>query len=1009
MSEILDTLTSDGNSRLAKSARAKLQPRDKKGRWVPYGAKLVADVRLPNGKVVRVEGRSAGGTATSKGQLNNIRLYVGKGYEDSGIEPDTILEVDPKNGELVSTIKLDRDYLEKHGVDPDATADLPEDLADQPQNLEDMNPQPATEEDKRLAGGLTEDEDAPLRAEREKEPVAKLAPAVAEKATKVEDILDKMKPKPTWERPIQPGAKFRPGIRQYGGPWDDSDYWDNPDGSVVKVPYGTTNQKNGEVWDGMENWAKGLNDRIFMPPPGSDLQINSEPYIINFTDELVDDILDGKEIDLDNVIAKAKAFDAIDTKEKTAEQLVEGDVIQFSSGKEGIVRKISAKPGTQGSQLDVVVEDENGKRVTLSTDTAQKVNVVSKPDKSKFKKKPTPPRTKPSESKETSKPTEPAKAPEAPEAEAPETPEETSGEKKQRLLDFKPPSEAAKDDGELIERPEGMSDEVARTNKGDFQAALDEDGKPLEIFDKDGKAVLAQDGDEVLAEILDKVPNAKVNDKGEIVIERSKFTDPDGTEYTLTSKISRTNGGSFMLGFEIDMPDGSKKELWHYDVRDSYEAIFGKKNGIFALTDQLAGRVNPKESKLDLQTYFEPGTLAKRLDFLSAEKMRTVTRNKLVQKLEKAKGLPDTNRKKQAEIARAEYHLRKFDTEFNGDADLYTEWAKSQTARFMTLEQWMDRQTSGNAVKFNYSEGQLANVLRSSTDSIYESLVEGKSDDVAFRLQALANNLPSWARNEQTAQLLLDKIRQNYKKRYPKENSRVLGALTTNAWKALWDSNEDTFFEKPHVSYDGKVLKEGDIVEFLNNDDKVSIGRIRKILQTETATPNADGKYDYKDYVTVEYLDNKGNITSEAIETRSRSLVFVAEGTGTDADKDAMTTYTPWIKGDEKVLKRLGEAKKPPINSDGLPVADKTKVVPIDEIDDTDTVPDLPNDEMNIDNASVGSPFINKNGEIVGDIVAKKPAKDKNGNPVFAVLYKDLDGDLKKTVVKRGEVRKLKK
>lgn len=943
MSEILETLTSDGNSRLAKSARAKLQPRDKKGRWVPYGAKLVADVRLPDGTVVRVEGRSAGGTATSKGQLNNIRLYVGKGYEDSGIEPDTILEVDPKNGELVSTIKLDRDYLEKHGVDPDATADLPEDLADQPQNLDDMNPQPATEEDKQLAGGLAEDEDAPLRAEREKEPVAKLAPAVAEQQLSKEEV--------------------------------------------------------GEVLD--------VSERKFQPFDGSGGK--PEPLYRNLTDEVVDDILDGEEIDLDNVIAKAKAFESVDTKEKTAEQLVEGDVVQFASGKQGIIRKLSQKPGSQGSQLDVVVEDETGKRATLTAKTSDKVTVVSKPDKAKFKKKATPPRTKPSDSKETPKPIEPAKAPEAPEAEAPETPEETSGEKKQRLLDFKPPSEAAKDDGELIERPEDMSDEVARKNKGDFQAALDEDGKPLEIFDKDGKAVLAQDGDEVLAEILDKVPNAKVNDKGEIVIERSKFTDPDGTEYTLTSKITRTNGGSFMLGFEIDMPDGSKKELWHYDVRDSYEAIFGKKNGIFALTDQLAGRVNPKESKLDLQTYFEPGTLAKRLDFLSAEKMRTVTRNKLVQKLEKAKGLPDTNRKKQAEIARAEYHLRKFDTEFNGDADLYTEWAKSQTARFMTLEQWMDRQTSGNAVKFNYSEGQLANVLRSSTDSIYESLVEGKAADVSFRLQALANNLPSWARNEQTAQRLLDKIRENYKKRYPKENARVLSALTTNAWKALWDSNEDTFFEKPHVSYDGKVLKEGDIVEFLNNDDKVSIGRVRRILQTETATPNEDGKYDYKDYVTVEYLDNKGNITSEAVETRSRSLVFVAEGTGTDADKDAMTTYTPWIKGDEKVLKRLGEAKKPPINSDGLPVADKTKVVPIDEIDDTETVPDLPNDEMNIDTASVGSPFISKNGEIIGDIVEKKPAKDKNGNPIFVVVIKDLDGDLKKATVKRGEVRKLKK
>lgn len=73
------------------------------------------------------------------------------------------------------------------------------------------------------------------------------------------------------------------------------------------------------------------------------------------------------------------------------------------------------------------------------------------------------------------------------------------------------------------------------------------------------------------------------------------------------------------------------------------------------------------------------------------------------------------------------------------------------------------------------------------------------------------------------------------------------------------------------------------------------------------------------------------------------------------------------------------------------------------EIDATETVPASPNEEMlNPDTASVGSPFINKNGEIVGEIVEKKPAKDGNGNPVFIVVYKDRDGWLRKTVVKRG-------
>jgi len=194
MSEIFEPLLSDGNSRLAKSARARLQPRDDNGRWVPYGAKVVADLELPDGTIVQIEGRSAGGTATKKGQINNIRLLVGKGYEEYGIEPNTILEIDPKNGSLATGIKLDRDYLLKHGIDPDAKADLPEDLADQPQSLEQMKPQPANELDKELAGGLAEDEDALLRAEREKEPVAKLAPAVAEQQLSKEELEDVVSP-----------------------------------------------------------------------------------------------------------------------------------------------------------------------------------------------------------------------------------------------------------------------------------------------------------------------------------------------------------------------------------------------------------------------------------------------------------------------------------------------------------------------------------------------------------------------------------------------------------------------------------------------------------------------------------------------------------------------------------------------------------------------------------------------------------------------------------------------
>ena len=171
----LNTLLADGNSSAARRARVRLQPRDKKGRWIPTGAALFASI---NG-IGKVKGKAIGGTATKKGEKNNIRMLVGKGYESKGIPENTVLTVDPKNGELESKIKLSRDYLKKKGIDPDVQHTLPKSLADMPQDLKDMDSQPADDLDIELAtGGLDDAEDKDFRAERSQEPLAKLPPAM---------------------------------------------------------------------------------------------------------------------------------------------------------------------------------------------------------------------------------------------------------------------------------------------------------------------------------------------------------------------------------------------------------------------------------------------------------------------------------------------------------------------------------------------------------------------------------------------------------------------------------------------------------------------------------------------------------------------------------------------------------------------------------------------------------------------------------------------------------------
>ena len=187
----LDVLTADGNSAAARRARVKLQPRDKKGRWVPTGAALLAAIRGLNGTAKKYKLKAIGGTATSKGEKNKIRALLLEDAPELGLKKNTVLEVDPKNGELESKIKLDKDFLKKKGIDPDVQHTLPKSIAEQPQDVSDMNPQAGDDLDIELAnGGLTDDEDKDFRAERDEEPLAKLPPGMEDEVKTGEEVSE---------------------------------------------------------------------------------------------------------------------------------------------------------------------------------------------------------------------------------------------------------------------------------------------------------------------------------------------------------------------------------------------------------------------------------------------------------------------------------------------------------------------------------------------------------------------------------------------------------------------------------------------------------------------------------------------------------------------------------------------------------------------------------------------------------------------------------------------------
>lgn len=179
---------------IERSLNARGQPRDKAGRWVTTGAALLGDFIDADGGQFRANNLRAIGGSDEK--ATKIRAYVANNdYADRGLKEGDVIEIEPKNAELQTGTRLDRNFLKKKGIDPDVKHTLPDDVASQPQKVSDLNIQKASDLDKEMAlGGLTDEEDAEFRKEREAEPLAKLPPALAEEGRlgeeELKDIVD---------------------------------------------------------------------------------------------------------------------------------------------------------------------------------------------------------------------------------------------------------------------------------------------------------------------------------------------------------------------------------------------------------------------------------------------------------------------------------------------------------------------------------------------------------------------------------------------------------------------------------------------------------------------------------------------------------------------------------------------------------------------------------------------------------------------------------------------------
>lgn len=966
MSDILTALlAADGNSAAARRARVALQPRDKYGRWVTTGARLFASLSLGGGKGAKVRGRAIGGT-NKKGQ---IRMLVGKGYEKYGIPENTVLTVDSKNGELFEAT-LDRNFLKKKGIDPDLKHSLPENLIDQPQTLEQMDPKPADALDIDLAtNGLSDNEDRDLRKERDQEPLAKLPPAMdvaeGEEVKQIVEAAEEGQPtvpedSPELNTPFQPLGERSAALLEDAGltPEDVTEIdkalertLPNTRGRLVKDRFNKAGASDNIVKDMLD--AVDLSDGAELPDVSKDLKrilgnvdvslgtsvrdrlnklstsVDSSAEAKDPIDKLISDIFEADENqkpEIDALINEARAAKpekTEDIKPKTIlkfyDEMNPGDII-LQDGIEGVVQ---TKPRVLGATKDgrkiVGVKIAVNGKVQEFRFASQDGYQVIKGRKGEVLAPETEGEAAPAP---TAKPTKPkAKAPAAEPEQAPEQPAPTPAQEpmpEPEKISFKPTPRAGirrADDGKNITEQVFSEEELTTLRNQPLDDLVDAEGKPVMEFDSKGKPHQAKDPNAMLNALANAYKNSKFNQQGHLVLmrERSKAGGKD-----ITWEIKAANTGDKKVAYLMSFKDNKTGEVttyMHKDARDSVTSLFGTKNGPQELSKFLRGTKLGRDGQP-----IRFGSFSTDPNQSPADNVKYFVYNQ-----NKAKSIKD-------------------------HAKTYAE---------------------GVAARYNSSNGTR---LEAEVPPIIDAFLAGDSATTLERARAVFGRIPI---DQQSHDEALEALRELYKNKFgtPKE-AQSFSALLSSASSAVRKQQFDTPETRaiPRSSADNiRIIEEGMTVEYTNNIDQVSVVKVVKYQKVNSATPKQSTDiFDFGDYVTI--IDANGKRSSLPT-TKLRIL------------KDQNTPLTEFkgrVQGE-----RLREAR-------GFYSPTSLRFP---------TQGSIPDATIDTDDLQPGDSFYGRDGIKLGQVVEVVPMTGKDGAKGYGVMYVDKEGGVKTVAVASGETR----
>ena len=588
-----------------------------------------------------------------------------------------------------------------------------------------------------------------------------------------------------------------------------------------------------------------------------------------------------------------------------------------------------------------------------------------------------------------------------PEPEFPEAPDEVEEPEVPEVPDIPEVSEQDAEDAaqDRVDRGNEISLDNAKTEeelRNKKVAPLrDENGKRVKAVNIDTgeeKSEFAEDPDAIQVAILEEYPNAVIDpNNGAIIIGREKFYDPDGAEYELESRITRTNGANYMVSFKITNPDGEVVEYFSQDYRDSFSSIHGVTNGIQRLRNVLLGNYDEANWKMknrsnaEWRNYFATGRIEDRLKYFRDKRNSKVTREKLEEAL--AKAIASENK---YDIDSAQYALDLLDKEFGGDIEKYRAYDTTQNITFLTIDETIDRYASGRFYVVNKSKGRsYGTIVRSAVNGIFGSIADRDVVGTAQVLQELLGRLPDITKDSKIINQVLKKLEDGAKLRFPKENKNTLKAFIRSGSKHFEESGLDlgAFDAAPHVGWDGRILAKEMLVEYTNNNNETSVGVIDSLVPS---TKNPKRPNLYNDYVLVRFRNQDGSI-GDPVEVSAKNVRVLDESGLSPQALKKMTIYTPNLKGEDRLRARFGDAF---LIRERAKESANSLFGRISEVGDGVRLPIVDADYYSNDNARPGRYLYDASGLPLGMIAAVRDLKSDSGEDGYSVAYVTPDNRL---------------